>query len=133
MSGFKDDVISILRDNVLLHGEALGWIITQHTIPESSELYKELQDRKFPVTNKLTKPVIRFDYIIIPKLHLTITWFLKALEMLAIGGMIIMDVTGYNYAFDAEYKIPFGSFTARKLIYGDRIYMVVHSGVDYAN
>lgn len=133
MSGFKDDVLNILRENVLLHGEAIGWIVRNHAKhPDNWELLKYLEEKRFPVTDKETKPVIKFDYIVIDKRNLNLATLLKAFSLLANQGVVIMEITDNPKKFEKHYNL-FGTLSVTRVIYEDRHYLVVHSGVDYAN
>ena len=127
MSGFKSDVISILRDNVLLHGEAMGWIVG------STELYEELTKKKFPVTEKADKLVFLFDYVVISAAKRTFDSLLKALTSLSNLGVIVVEITDVQDRYDKEYRSYFGGFAARKLKYQDRAYLVIRQGLDYGN
>lgn len=127
MSGFKDDVLNILRDNVLLHGEAMG-LVQFHT-----ELLKELQSRKFPVTDTASKPVFLFDYVVISEPYVALPTVLWAMTVLSSLGIIILDVTSWKNEFQKEYKVAFGGFMAHRINYEDRYYVVIHKGTDYGN
>lgn len=133
MSGFKDDVLAILRDNVLLHGEALGWVVRESAkTPKNYEVLKYLQDNKYPVADRETKPVVLFDYIIIDYSNLNLHNLLKAFSLSSSGGIIIVEVTDYPYELSKYYRI-LGVKWANVVSYQDRKYLVVHSGVDYGN
>lgn len=133
MNGFKDDIISILRSNVMLHAEASGWIIQQHILPKTSELLKDLQDRKFAVIGRHKKPMFLFDYVIISIEHLTVNWLLSAFGTLKDNGLIILEVTDHSLAFANRYVSNFGFFTATKVTYGDNKYIVIRKGLDYGD
>ena len=125
--------MAILRDNVLLHAEASGWIVQQHILPKTSELLKELQDRKMAVIGRHGKPIFLFDFIVISVEHLTPNWLLSAFSVLNNNGIIILEITDFRFSFANEYKSRFGNFTGTKVKYGDNTYLVIHQGVDYAN
>ena len=133
MSGFKDDVISILRDNMMFHAEASGWIIQQHILPKTSELLEELQSRMFAVIGRHSKPIFLFDYVIISREHLTVNWLMAAFAQLKENGVMILEIESQNLAFAPKYSSLFGKFTGTKVKYDDRTYIVIHSGVDYGN
>lgn len=130
MSGFKDDVISILRDNVMLHGEAVGLVWTGN---KSDDLLAYLVGKKFPATNSFKNPPLTFDYVVIPSYMKSAYSLLKAMSLLNKNGIIIMDVSDWNKRIVTEYKSRFGNFTATSLNYGDRAYLVIHEGADYGN
>lgn len=127
MNGFRDDVISILRDNVLLHGEAMGWIIGHPA------LLKALEDMKLPVTGTNGKGVFLFDYIVITHEETNVLSLMDVLSYLSNLGLLIVEITPVASVFRNEYRSVFGGFTARKLKYGERSYLVFHQGVDYGN
>lgn len=133
MNGFKDDVISILKDNTMFHADASGWIVQQHTLPKTSELIRELQDRKFAVIGRHNKEVFRFDYVVISKEHLTPNWLLAAFAKLSENGIIIIELEDNSLAFANQYVSRFGGFTGTKVKYNGNYYLVIHSGVDYGN
>ncbi len=133
MSGFKDDVLSILRTSNLLHGEALGYIMYAREFPHSKELLKELESRKLPVAGEITKPVVLFDYTVIPDEVATLSTFLTALTSTKEGGIIIVDVTGEHRAYSKNFDTNFVNFKITRLKFDDRYYLVMHSGVDYGD
>ena len=132
MSGFKDDVIAILRDNVLLHAEAIG-LVLGNEYAEARELLKDLQDRKFPVTDHSDKHVFMFDYVVIHGGRNYSNELVRALSLVSRLGIIIVDIGDEVREWKKEYKSLFGDFTARKLVYQDRAYMVFTNGADYGN
>lgn len=128
MSGFKEHILGILRDNVLLHGEAMGFVLSDDTA-----LLEHLQEKKFPVTDKITKPVFLFDYIAISEEYVTAASVLWALSMLSVGGIAVLDVSDWSNAVVVEYRSRFAGFTATPLNYGNKRYLVIHAGADYGN
>lgn len=131
MSGFKDDVLAILRDNVLLHGEAMGLIVAGWK-GKYKELLDDLHSRKFPVTDRNEKQVFRFDYIVLPW-YSGIHGLLKALAVLNKLGIVILEIDKDNDQYYNKYSSIFADITVTKVSYGDRKYLVIHSGVDYGN
>jgi len=129
MSGFKDDVISILRHNSILQKESVGFVMTE-TSTLAEELFQELKERKFLVTNKRTKLVLQYDYVVIPSGY---NWenFLYAFSVLSTGGVIVLEAN--EKVWSDKYVSLFGGFTGTKVRYEDRIYIVIHGGVDYAD
>ncbi len=131
MSGFKDDIISILRQNVLLHGEAIGCIIASDGNYEARELYNEMANRKLLVSMSAREFVFFYDYVVI-----TAEWgietLLNAFSLLSENGIIIVQAPNEKI-FNDRYTSLFGKFTATKLKYDRNYYMVIHSGVDYGN
>lgn len=133
MSGFKDDVISILRDNVLLHAEAMGLIMAAEDHWETRELLKYLENEKLPVSGKVEKIVLLFDYVIMHRELVCTLAFLDAFANVGKMGIIIVDVSDEPSSYESVYKSYFGNFTVSKLKYGNRTYLVFHKGVDYGN
>ena len=131
MSGFKNDVLAILDSNTILQKESVGWVLTQHTTPDNSSLYYYLLTNNFPVTNQFEKTVFFFDYIVIDRLNANLKNILKALSLLNIGGVLVIEIDE-DY-FDATYHSVFGNFTVTKVKYDDRKYLVFHTGVDYGH
>jgi hypothetical protein len=133
MSGFKDDVLAILRDNVMLHGEAMGLIMNGAVDDDSRELLKDLQNRKFPVTDRVDKHVFLFDYIVLPRYLSTAAALLRALSLVGRLSVIIMDISNVADYYNSRYTTQFGDFTANKVKYQDRTYLVIKNGTDYGN
>lgn len=132
MSGFKDDVLAILRDNVLLHGEAMGWIVGGGFSGHTSELYNELVSRNFPVTDRRTKPVILYDYIVVPSpvnMHGLLTYMCS----LSRDGLLIVELDREKDESVPEYRSVALGFYAHRLVYNGRTYLVIHTGADYGN
>jgi hypothetical protein len=133
MSGFKDDILAILRDNVMLHGEAMGLIMNGAVDDDSRELLKDLQSRKFPVTDRVDKHVFLFDYIVLPRYLSTAAALLRALSLVGRLSVIIMDISNVADYYNSRYTTQFGDFTANKVKYQDRTYLVIKNGTDYGN
>lgn len=133
MNGFKDDILSILRDNVMLHGEAMGYIMQGAYWDEARELVEYLQENKYPVTEKASKPVLNYDYIVIYKEVLSLSKLFYGLSLLSNLGILIVDITKESPTFRADYNIKWAGFRASKLIYGTRAYLVLRKGMDYGN
>jgi hypothetical protein len=133
MSGFREDVLAILRDNVMLHGEAMGLIMNGAVDDDSRELLKDLQSRKFPVTDRVDKHVFLFDYIVLPRYLSTAAALLRALSLVGRLSVIIMDISNVADYYNSRYTTQFGDFTANKVKYQDRTYLVIKNGTDYGN
>jgi hypothetical protein len=128
MSGFRDDVISILRQNDLYHKTATGLVLGK----SNDGLLEELQKKGFPVIGHFEKDVILFDYIVMNRFYEDARSLMSAFASVNVGGLIIMELDdGDDYG--KTYVSQFGSFTATKVKYGDNQYLVIHSGVDYGN
>jgi hypothetical protein len=129
MSGFKDHVIGILRDNLMLHGESIGWVLES-----DGELSKELEKRKMLFSaDKRLKDVFLLDYVVLSGTYAVTPLVLKAFSLLSKLGIIIIDATGWHPTYIREYVSVFGNFTATPLNYGNRQYLVIHAGGDYGN
>lgn len=133
MSGFKDDVVSILRDNVMLHGEAMGWIMTNPRVTMTKELYEYLVEQKFPVTPKSEKSVLYFDYIVIDRYTRSVNNVLRALANLSPNGLLIIEISDELPNFKDRYVSVFANFTGIRVQYQDRYYLVIRNGADYGN
>jgi hypothetical protein len=128
MSGFKDDVISILRQNSMLQREGVGLVLLNGN--DSVDLFDAITEMKFPVLNKRTKPFVNFDYVVIPKgYHLEN--LLYAFSAVSTGGIIIVEAN--NAIWDEHYVSRAYNFTGTRVRYEDRFYMVIHAGVDYGD
>lgn len=134
MSGFSNDVMAILRTSVLLHGEALGYVMFARKFDKTQELLKKLESLRLPVTGKASKPVVQYDYTIVPSEMVCVPTLLLALTTAKKGGIIILEVTDNPGPFTLfELDNTFADFKITKVKYEDRIYVVFHSGVDYGN
>jgi hypothetical protein len=129
MSGFKEDVISILKHNNMYHRDASGLILGKTV---NRGLVKELQEKMFPVVDHYEKFIVRFDYIVIGLLRVDVTTLIKAFATVNTGGLIILELDNYT-DFENKYTSLFGGFSADVVKYEDRGYLVIHSGVDYGN
>lgn len=129
MSGFREDVITILKHNNMFHREAMGWVREQ----PGSGLAEDLQKLHFPVTTKFEKSVIRFDYIVLNRNYETVNYLMQALAIVSVGGLIIMELDDGS-EYNSDYVSLFGGFSANRVKFGeDRYYLVIHNGVDYAD
>lgn len=122
------DIISILRSNIILQRESLGYIETGAS-EEAQELVKRIKGMGFIVVSKRVKPVLLFDYVV-----LLGTWncesLLYAFGAISKGGIIVVEA---GKAWDERYVSRFGEFTATRVSYGDRYYVVIKGGMDYGN
>lgn len=130
MSGFKDEVISILRQNGMYHREALGLI--KETGFLTPTLLPALQAEKFPVTDKFGKPVLNFDYVVLSQEYNSLNQLLTGLASLSIGGLLILEVTNQT-AYRDRYVSLFGNFSVTKVKYPGRTYLVFRNGIDYGD
>ena len=131
MNGFKDNVISILRDNLMLHGEALGCLLASERHDEARRLYAELVERKLPIARKMEKQVFYYDYVVITA-EFGIQTLIAAFSSLSENGIIILEIPN-DFLYDDRYVSKFANFTGTKIKFGREQYLVIHSGVDYGN
>ena len=133
MNGFSNDVFSILRHNVMLHRSSIGLVVGGDEIPNAYVLLKELQLNDYLAVGQLDKTV-RYDYIVISRVSLNIRKFLSCLTSLASGGLMILEITGSDNKYEDKYlNMVGGTMSATKLRYGDRSYIVIHTGEDYGD
>lgn len=134
MSGFKYDVVSILRHNVLVQPYSLGAILANFESQDIKELYNYLSDmHKCVLTNGVDK-LTKYNFIVIDTTHLSTRNFLKSLTELRRGGLIILNITGKDAKYQDKYlNIVGGTMSATKLRYEDRSYIVIHTGEDYGD
>jgi hypothetical protein len=129
MSGFKDDIITILRQNNLYHREACGLIRGRSG---GSELLEELQKQQFPVVGNYEKPIVLFDYIVLNRFYENVSYLMKAFANVSVGGLIILELDDET-EYTNNYACIFGGFSAHKVKFGTRAYLVIHAGVDYGD
>ncbi len=130
MNGFKDDVITILRNHMLVQKNAIGFIPGQ---AGTGELIKYLADSGVLVVTKNEKPIVQFDFVVFNKFYTDLHNFLYALATTSVGGVIVLDVTNDPHLFKERYVSLFAGITATKVKFEDRSYLVVHNGVDYGD
>lgn len=129
MSGFKDDVISILKTHGLPQREGGGWIVRSDKSEDGRELFFALTNKGFPVT-MYPEDFMVFDYVVMDKENTTVPNLVEAMTHLHIGGILIIEgVPEYH----KKYVSIFGNFTGTKVKYDNREYLVIHSGMDYGN
>lgn len=134
MSGFKYDIISILRHNVMIHPYSLGAILADPLDADSKELYEYLVDKNSCVVTRGMGNLTKYNFIIITKSFLSARNLIKSLTELKRGGVIILDITNKDARYQDKYlNIVGGTMSATKLRYEDRSYIVIHTGEDYGN
>lgn len=132
MSGFKDDVLSILKANHILQKESIGLVaLDGFFFPEVQELYDYLVENKYIVVSKRVKEVINFDYIVFPLGNYSTEDIIYALSNLSVGGIIVLEVSGIDW--NDRYISRFGGFTANKVKFNGTYYVVIHGGMDYGD
>lgn len=130
---FKDDVISILRQNVMLVDESVGLVLSQNKTPVLYSLVEALRKSKRLVVYGNPKVVVTYDYIVISGDNLSIKNLLTAFALVQTNGLIILEITDYPHSLEDKYNSWFGTFTATKVKFENRSYIVIHAGVDYGN
>lgn len=129
MSGYKDDVISILKHNNMYHRDATGLLRGRSG---NGDLLATLEKEGFPVVSQYQKFVVRFDYIVLNNFYADMKELLRALEEVNTGGLIVIEVRA-DENYKPKYTSIFGGFSVDKVKYENREYLVIHSGVDYGN
>ena len=129
MSGFKDDIISILRHTNMFHRESIGLIRGDSL--RVKELLDYLGDRKLLADIKVY-PITTYDYVVILSEDVSTPNVLKSLAILNTGGIIILEITEKQRKYQEKY-LRIGSMSATKLHYEDRYYLVIHAGEDYGH
>lgn len=133
MNGFSQDVFSILRHNVMLHRSSIGLVVDGEDIPNAFALLKELQLNDHIAVGKLDK-LVRYDYIVVSRVSLNVRKFMACLTSLASGGLMILEITGSDNKYEDKYlNMVGGTMSATKIRYGDRSYIVIHTGEDYGD
>jgi hypothetical protein len=135
MSGFKEDIVSILKQNDLLHNKSVG-LIAGASVSDSRErnLYNELTKIGLKLANKL-EPLFSPDYIVLLSDIISTRTLLMALGSITQSGIIILEITGKDQKYQDSYinKATTNSINASKVLYEDRTYLVFHTGADYGN
>ena len=133
MNGFSQDIISILKHNVMHHSSSLGLILGATDIEEAFTALRQLHLNGLLVESKLND-FVRFDYIVIPKQLLNVRKFLSCLTRLASGGIMVLEITGSEDKYEDKYlNMVGGTMSGTKVRYQDRSYIVIHTGEDYGD
>ena len=135
MNGFKDDIVSILKHNMMFHRSSIGLLIGVDSDQRLKELMALLDEASL-ISTGIESPdrwYITWDYILIPKGKARISTLLKSLSCLNTGGIIIVEITGLNEFFQDKYKNLAIGMNATKVIYEDRSYMILHRGEEYGH
>jgi len=128
-----DDVVSILRHNLMLQLNSIGLILNAEDYPHSNTLFRGLELAGYIVDSKIAK-YTKYDYIVMPVRLLSVRRFLACLTALSKGGMLILEITGKESKYEDKYTgMVGGKMSATKLKYGDRSYIVIHPGEDYGD
>jgi hypothetical protein len=134
MSGFKDDVISILKQNHLFEREAVGWIMSIGAQPERAELVHALEENKIPITTKDEKIVVNYDFVVLDRWHYDVGLLLTALTRTSTSGIIIIEATERSYTVKNLNGFSlFGEFRVVTVMFDNRQYFVMRKGSDYGD
>jgi hypothetical protein len=126
MSGFNEDIVSILKHNTLFNRVSVGWIIGD------MNLLDYLYSLKLSVTG-ISKGMNRFDYIIISEEYINTRRLLRVLTDIDNGGIIILQLGNKVEEFEPVYRNLANKFFATKVKYDNRYYLVIHQGEDYGD
>jgi len=133
MNGFSQDIISILKHNVMYHHSAIGLILNGDEFPNSFSLVQVLRLNRYLIETKIDK-MIKYDYIVINRGSLNVRMFLSCLTSLSAGGILILEITGSDSRYEDKYlNLIGGTMSATKIRYEDRSYIVIHTGEDYGD
>lgn len=129
MSGFREDILSILRHNMMLHRDSIGVILGDGLRSAIDDIHT-----KGYIISSLWDSHTKYDYIIISKDRVSSRTLLRALTNLKSGGIIVLEITGRDSKYENRYLYMVGgTMSATKIRYGDRSYIVIHTGGDYGN
>ena len=131
MSGYKDDIVSILKHANLLHSKSVGYIKGVGSNGEAGNLLDHLTNLGLSVTG--IHENILWDDIIIPQSMVSTRAILQALSGINSGGIVILEVTEKQSKYQSKYLRLGADKSATKVQYGDRYYLVIHTGDDYGN
>jgi len=134
MNGFKYDVISILRHNLMVQPFSMGAILADPQDKDSYELYEYLVDKNSCVVTRGIGNLTKYNFIVITKPLMSTRNLIKSLTELRRGGLIILEITGKDSRYEDKYlNMVGGTMSATKLRYEDRSYIVIHTGEDYGD
>jgi hypothetical protein len=126
-----NDIVSVLKHNHMVHSDSYGLVLG--TPGDGKDTLDLLFSLGLKVTGKRDLKITTWDYIIIPRDFLNPRVFLQTLTSLNSGGIIVLDVTGEDESFEKRYSNPNRSFSATKVRYEERSYIVIHLGEDYGD
>jgi hypothetical protein len=127
MNGFEADIVSILKHNNMLHSESRGLVLH-----EEEFVYKLWEQYKVVASFEIGS-LTKYDYIVLDGKVLTVPRLVEALSLLSENGLLVLEVTIEEGKFSKRYLSKFANFTATKVKYEERVYMIIHQGVDYGN
>jgi hypothetical protein len=133
MSGFSNDIISILKHNHMYEREAVGWLIESNISQTPTDLALALIKDGIPITVKDDKIVVNYDFIVLDKYHYQVGWLLTALTRTGTSGIIILEADRGQYGKHGNAHSLFGDFNVVSVKYEDRLYFVLRKGNDYGD
>lgn len=129
-SGFNADIINILKSNNLFHSESLGLLVGVSTDGKMGNLLYILFSYNLNVTGNFEA---YFDYIVVPSSYSSIRTLVKCLTSLSNCGIIILELSDNNRKYENKYRNMIGNFSAVKVVYENRAYLIIKLGEDYGN
>lgn len=131
MSGFRNDIISILRHNNLLHKKSIGLFYGSDVDTRIKEVVRELIAYGYLVS-AIDENIV-WDYIVIPTKIVDAEKVLRALSLISAGGIVILEVTEEQRKYQEKYLRVGTNMSATKVQYEDRYYLILHTGDNYGN
>ena len=129
MSGFNDDIVSILKHTNMYKGTALGFISGSSTNERMADLQLHLM-RLGCIVSGTDRGSITWDYIVIPNEFVSARTVLLALSSINAGGIIILEISEAQRKYEKYLRIGTNQ-SATKVQYEDRYYLIIHTGEDY--
>lgn len=131
MSGFNDDIISILKHTNMCHDKSLGFISGILSDERMGNLLDQLSKLNLKVSGR--RNGITWDYIVIPNKIVSARTVLQAMSSLNSGGIIILEISENQRKYQEKYLRIGTNYSATKVQYEDRYYLIIHTGEDYGN
>ena len=129
MSGFNDDIVSILKHNNMLHSVALGFISGINSDGRMGNLLDHLFNLGMRVSG--IRGDATWDYIVIPNKIVSARTVLMALSSINAGGIVILEISEAQRKYQEKYLRIGTNQSATKVQYEDRYYLIIHTGEDY--
>lgn len=128
MNGFSNDVVSMLKHSYMYHGESIGLVIGNNELASTLESLGLLVS----VDDKLSD---NWDYIVVSGENVGVRVLIKCLTQLRNCGIIILELTNKPNVkkYADRYSNASAGFYATKVMYDDRVYLIIHQGYDYGN
>lgn len=131
MSGYKDDIVSILKHNNMYHNLALGFISGILSDGRMGNLLDHLHNLGLKVSGK--RGDATWDYIVIPNKIVSARTILMALSSINAGGIVILEISEAQRKYQEKYLRIGTNQSATKVNYEDRYYLIIHTGEDYGH